>query len=133
MFSPEGFVTATRQRAALSSGWSLEELELYLEVGLGAEGPQDVTVRGLVLEGARWSEEQLEVCEALRTPLPDSRLRWRRRVDRPQGYFTSLPVYLDGQRGVLVGEVLTASPSQEVVPRHVWVERCVGVVLQPSL
>lgn len=35
MFSPEAYVTATRQLIAQSNGWSLEELNMHVSVGKG--------------------------------------------------------------------------------------------------
>lgn len=55
MFLPEAFITATRQHTAQANKWSLEELELYLDVGSTAiESAQDTIVQGLALEGAAW-------------------------------------------------------------------------------
>lgn len=113
--------------------WSLEELELYLEIGCAiAEGGQDTIVDKLVLESAQWTpEEGLELSPTLRCRLPPSRLRWRRRCDRPPGDFILFPVYLNETRATLVVEVLVSLPSH--VPTHVWVQRGTAFIMQLSL
>jgi hypothetical protein len=122
---------------AQGNKWSLEELELYLEIGCSqAEGVQDSIVEGLQLEGARFSPDTvttgtLELCDEIRSPLPLSRLRWRLRSDRPAGNFVSFPVYLNASRSELVVEVLLRTPAE--VPTHVWAQRGVGFVMQTVL
>jgi dynein heavy chain 1 len=147
MFAPDAFITATRQRAAQARQWSLEELEACLDVGCAdaGSGGTGAVVRGLVLEGARWAAGTgtggggsgggggggLALCDALRTPLPPSRLRWQRRADRPPGvHYVAVPAYLSAARAVLVTEVLMVAPPPTDVPAHVWAQRGVGIVLQ---
>jgi dynein heavy chain 1 len=38
LFYPEAFITATRQAAAQKNGWSLEELQLSLEINSNRHG-----------------------------------------------------------------------------------------------
>ena len=130
MFSPEAFITATRQLTAQVNKWSLEELELYLEIGIGdAEGVADTVVRNLVFECAQWSESDgITLSASLRSRLPISRLRWCRRTDSPPGNFITFPVYLDTTRANLVVEVLVEVSAN--VPPEIWAQRSVAIVLQ---
>jgi hypothetical protein len=137
MFVPHSFIIATRQHAAHAYKWSLEELELYLEIGIDkVEGIQDVIVEGLFLEGANWiqnplSTSPLQLCEELRSPLPLSRLRWRLRQSRPEGAFVAFPLYLNSSRSELVVEVLLRVPNE--VPVCTWAQRGVAFILQAPL
>lgn len=133
MFAPEAFITATRQLTAQMNHWSLEDLELYLEIGKeDAESVADTIIRHLVFECAQWSEiDGILLSSSLRSRLPTSRLRWRRREDKPQsqtGQFMLFPVYLDETRANLVVEVFIEIP-QGVDPA-VWAQRGVAIVLQ---
>eukprot|EP01041_Mallomonas_annulata_P000303 gene303-544_t len=142
MFSPESFVTATRQYTAQMNKWSLEELELYLEIGSGggdgssssSSSSSSTIVEGLVLEGASWrdgNDAGLSLSSELRCTLPPSRLRWCRRQDKvAAGDFCSFPVYLNELRTSLVVDVLVRLPS--AVNRHVWAQRGTAFVLQAS-
>ena len=43
---------------AQTNGWSLEELELFLEIGIDKEeGTMDTVIDGVVLESAQWSSD----------------------------------------------------------------------------
>jgi dynein heavy chain 1 len=130
MFSPEAFITATRQLTAQMKQWSLEELELYLDIGVNsAEGIEDTIVRNMILECAQWSEaDGITLSSSLRSRLPTSRLRWRRREDKPSRNLMTFPVYLDETRANLVVEVLIEIPDG--VAPVVWSQRGVAIVLQ---
>lgn len=129
MFSPEAFITATRQLTAQMKQWSLEELELYLDIGVNsAEGIEDTIVRNMILECAQWSEaDGITLSSSLRSRLPTSRLRWRRREDKPSRNLMTFPVYLDETRANLVVEVLIEIPDG--VAPVVWSQRGVAIVL----
>jgi len=115
--------------------WSLEDLELQLDIGQTAcEGPQDTVVEGLVLEGAAWGSDgpgaaALQLSDALSCPLPPSRLRWRQRTGAAAGDSLRLPLYLNEARGVLVAEVLLSTANAPAVAPHVWAQRGVAVIL----
>lgn len=90
-----------------------------------------------MLEGARHvAGEGVQLSDQLRSKLPDSHLRWRLKTDaeRASGSTTyvELPLYLNSSRTSLLADVLLAVPSS--VPRHVWAQRGVGIIMQaPSL
>jgi hypothetical protein len=131
--------------------WSLEDLELYLEIdcgGDGSAGSSDAAgatlVEGLVLEGAQFDSaaSSIRLSEELRCRLPLSRLSWRRKQDRPvsvnssigteqtQGSYQLFPLYLNEGRGSLVAQVLLQTPG--AVPKHVWSQRGVAFVMNSS-
>mmetsp|Transcript_18914 Transcript_18914/g.35259 ORF Transcript_18914/g.35259 Transcript_18914/m.35259 type:complete len:887 (+) Transcript_18914:2-2662(+) len=131
MFAPEAFITATRQLTAQEKQWSLEELELYMDIGADkAVGVEDTIVRSMMFECAQWSEANgITLSSSLRSRLPTSRLRWRLRKDRPSSCrFMTFPVYLDETRANLVVEVLIEIPAD--VEPVVWSQRGVAIVLQ---
>ena len=111
----------------------MEELELYLEIGLGKD-PGSTLIEGLVLEGAGWRNPGgLHLSNELRETLPCSRLRWSRRCERPVGggSMLSLPVYLDESRSALVVDVLLEQPPG--VSKHVWAQRGTAFILQSTI
>jgi Dynein heavy chain C-terminal domain len=118
--------------------WSLEDLELYLEIGCDtAEGVQDAVVEGLVLEGARSlpatsssSSSSLELCEDLRTNLPPSRLRWRLKGDKPSYICTAFPLYLNTSRAELVTEIIVRTDGSAHVLPCIWAQRGVAFIIQ---
>ena len=46
MFSPEAYITATRQLVAQSNQWSLEELNIRVEVGVKEDRPDSFKIEG---------------------------------------------------------------------------------------
>jgi len=130
MFSPEAFITATRQNTAQEYKWSLEELELYLDIGEEeVEGVHDTVISKLLLESAMWiPQDGLQLSSEIQCRLPASRLRWRRRCDRPHTEYMTLPVYMNEMRSSLVVEVLVPQPPN--IPRYVWAQRGVGLIMQ---
>ena len=133
MFSPESFITAIRQHCAYVTKWSLEDLELYLELGESTCElvGQDTVVSGLVLEGVTWdaAERSIKLSHELHQKLQLSRLRWKRKDERNKtGNYMNVPVYLDTfSRSHIVMEVLIAVPT--LVPQHVWLQRGVCFLL----
>lgn len=47
MFSPEAYITATRQTVAQSNQWSLEELHMRIEVGVVEDRPDTFKIEGI--------------------------------------------------------------------------------------
>ena len=125
-------------------------MELYLDFnvsigsnqshgpGSGAGSGYDGFIEGLFLEGAKMSADGsvgpfLDLSEELKTRLPLSKLQWRQRsvtaTSSPAGSISlQLPIYLDDSRSqsVAVVHVLV----NEAVPRTVWAQRGVALVLQ---
>lgn len=116
-----------------SNHWSLEELELYLEIGENeVHGSEGSVVEGLFLECADWTPERgLETkTSSASCRLPPSRLMWRRRSDRPSGNYLTFPIYLSETRTSLVVEILLLTPDH--IPSYVWSQRGVCFIMQTS-
>jgi len=132
MFSPETFITATRQYTSHVKKWSLEELELFLEIEkTEIESEQDTIIEELVLEGAIWINESIKLSDELRCKLPPSRLTWRLKNQRPSGSYIQFPIYLNEARNSLVAEVLVATSKD--IAAHQWATRSVAFTMQSSL
>ena len=134
--------------------WSLEDLDLHLDIGQTAPDSEAcVLVEGLVLEGgAQWAASPstgtgteggvggvLSLSEVLQCPLPPSRLRWVPRGSTPApapasaSRLLKLPMYLTEARAVLVADVwVNLSPtvsSSSSGSAWVWAQRGVCIVL----
>ncbi|WVQ93134.1 hypothetical protein IAU59_000198 [Kwoniella sp. CBS 9459] len=123
LFQPEAYITATRQAVAHERGWSLEQLAL--RVGIEQTGGEDsYAVQGLVLQGASWINDYLELNDGQSLSLGASQLTWSRRDDpssasqiQQKGSLVNLPVYLNSDRSEVLFSVDLASraDSQAVV------------------
>eukprot|EP00051_Salpingoeca_urceolata_P022682 m.374607 g.374607 ORF g.374607 m.374607 type:complete len:4614 (-) comp20005_c1_seq14:242-14083(-) len=109
LFNPEAYITATRQGVAQANQWSLERLQLVLDIRSGADDvPSDTAnaflLENLRLEGATGAGSTVELCQAPVTVLPLTVLRWTF-VDAdaaaPEGS-VKLPVYLNATRSQIV-------------------------------
>lgn len=112
LFSPEAYVTATRQATAQRNQWSLEEL--VLEVSIGSEGLEGgYCVRGLRMEGGRWDDKG-EVCltSVPSTKLPKTAIRWVKE-DAKTGNEVALPVYLNADRSDLLFTINVPARADE--------------------
>jgi hypothetical protein len=130
MFMPETYIMATRQQTAQVHGWSLDDMELFLDI---KPASSDGSVEGLVLEGATISTTYLDLSEELRQAMPVCSLQWRPRHDagaqaQLAGVYHILPLYLNDSRVQLLAEVRVLVASQ--VPAHVWSQRGVAVLIQ---
>ncbi|CAM9106263.1 unnamed protein product [Ectocarpus fasciculatus] len=142
LFSPDAFVTASRQHVAGALSCSLDELALSLVVGPHEETSTDegssmaFPIIGLVLEGAGWSEtaKTLAFSKDHRKALALCHLCWTRRPDgateSPGGDGSlpgvSVPVYLHARRSDLI--VTVELPVPEDVPPLVWRQRGVALL-----
>ncbi|CAM9128550.1 unnamed protein product [Discosporangium mesarthrocarpum] len=144
LFSPDAFITATRQFVACSSGCSLEDLVLEFSINGGSsqgEGQLPVfPVSGLTLEGAGWSEEKgcLAFSQEHCTALPPCHLRWVEREEQGVGRaretlrdgttstWVTVPVYLHHGRSGLIIQVQLPTPAD--IPPVVWRQRGVALL-----
>lgn len=130
MFSPESFITATRQYTAQVNKWSLEELELYLDIGCDTiDSVQDTIIEGLVLQGAKWDNSKIILSDDLKCHLPLSRLRWKLRNNIMDKNYVQFPIYLNDARSNLLVEVFVLIPKDEILT-HIWSQRGVSFVMQ---
>ncbi|KNC52645.1 cytoplasmic dynein [Thecamonas trahens ATCC 50062] len=114
LFSPEAFLTASRQAAAQAKEWPLEELELAVYVGEeSGDDLQSFAILDLNVEGAEWREGALHLSEKISTTLPVARFRWvnPRVEDVPPRRLIRLPVYLNSSRKVLLFDVQVDGPQ----------------------
>ncbi|KAF8887780.1 dynein heavy chain protein 1 [Infundibulicybe gibba] len=98
LFFPEAYVTATRQAVAHRKKWSLETLNLRLDIDR-VNDPGAFIVDGLALEGASWATDKLVLNDGETVRLNPSQIRWVQ-VDEtePQTNLVNLPVYLNNDR-----------------------------------
>lgn len=116
--------------------WSLEDLELYLEIAdattsvLGNQS-YDVSIDGLILQGASFdlSTKSLSFSDDLRFALPLCKLKWRLKGTHSSLYSTALPVYINENRKQLVCQVLVGIPS--ALRKTQFAQRSVALILQP--
>ncbi|KAH8120470.1 dynein heavy chain protein 1 [Phellopilus nigrolimitatus] len=99
LFFPEAYVTATRQAVAHRKRWSLEMLDLRLDIER-VNDPGAFIVDGLVLEGASWSSDKLILNDGESVRLNPSQIRWIQVDDGAgsSGDMVTLPVYLNNDR-----------------------------------
>ncbi|KAJ1982313.1 dynein heavy chain [Dimargaris xerosporica] len=111
LFYPEAYITATRQAVAQRHNWSLEQLDLELDLG-SSDDVDAFKITDLRIEGGTWHANALQL-SPVATRLPLSQIRWVHRAtvtadaaDKPPR--TRLPVYLNADRC----ELLFAAPIQ---------------------
>jgi len=129
-FSPEAFITATRQYVAEKMQWSIEELELELCIGKAtATSIQDVVIEKMYLEGATVSGTSIGISMDLRTALPSSTITWKLRGSIPDGAI-SFPLYTSDNRTKLAVKVHLLPPPG--IPHTVWAQRGVAFLISAS-
>ena len=144
MFSPETFITATRQQCAQANGWSLEDLQLFLDIDSQPLVGQDdvklssVSVDAIFIESFSWCRDENRISYAtseLRERIPKSVLRWQH-IDKsnlspaPALYF---PLYLNDSRSFKVSEVFVDGKFCEGSSSFVLAQRGVAFILQLTL
>ena len=107
LFVPEAFITATRQSVAQAHGWSLEKLQLELDVRKDANDvpaldKRTFLITGLRIDGATCAGDVLTLSSVPFTTQPLTLLRWSVSPDTPRTDSVQLPVYLNATRANLV-------------------------------
>ncbi|KIY45226.1 dynein heavy chain protein 1 [Fistulina hepatica ATCC 64428] len=97
LFFPEAYITATRQAVAHRKKWSLETLNLRLDIER-VNDPSAFIIDGLVLEGAAWTVDRLVLNDGEMVRLNPSQIRWVQADDSDLGNLVNLPVYLNNDR-----------------------------------
>jgi dynein heavy chain 1 len=97
LFSPEAFVTATRQATAQRHKWALEQLELDVCLGSDLQEEDCFTICALNLENASLRGSAICASDDVSTVIPKTVFRW---VQQGQTGVSkvSLPVYLNSSR-----------------------------------
>jgi dynein heavy chain 1 len=111
LFTPEAYITATRQFVAQSNSWSLEELTLQIRVLENESSMQldacSFALTGLKLQGASCNNNVVNLSTNIVNPFPVSVIRWIREADQPavvnsQLSKINLPIYLNSTRSELL-------------------------------
>ncbi|KAJ3856829.1 dynein heavy chain protein 1 [Lentinula lateritia] len=97
LFFPEAYITATRQAVAHRKKWSLETLNLTLDIER-VNDPGAFILDGLALEGASWVTDKLVLNNGEVVRLNPSQIRWVQLDDITRGNLVNLPVYLNNDR-----------------------------------
>lgn len=117
LFFPEAYVTATRQAVAHRMSWSLETLDLRLDLeqegdpaAFAVEGMTTNLfncnwlihfISGLILEGSTWKDDHLLVSDGDSIALGRGQIRWvlaSDQSDKASLPLVNLPVYLNSDR-----------------------------------
>ncbi|VDM67656.1 unnamed protein product [Strongylus vulgaris] len=136
-FSPEAYVTATRQQVAQANTWSLEQLHLHVTIGrtdrldVDSGGKTVVStlhecaLAGMELRGAESSGgNALRLSDEVKTSCDCVEFSWKQ--ESPEG--VRLPLYLYGDRRQLVTSLAFA-----VSPATAFYERGVALVANAAL
>uniref|UniRef100_A0A0K0DPP3 Dynein_C domain-containing protein n=1 Tax=Angiostrongylus cantonensis TaxID=6313 RepID=A0A0K0DPP3_ANGCA len=123
-FSPEAYVTATRQQVAQANTWSLEQLHLHVVIGR-TERLDVVRLTGMELRGAETSGgNALRLSDEVKTTCECVEFSWKQEC--PEG--VRLPLYLYGDRRQLVTSLAFA-----VSPTNSFYERGVALIANSTL
>jgi len=139
LFSPAGFIAATRQYVASKNQWPLESLILCVEIGEEEWKENSFIFEGVILYGAGYDKNTgcLTLTEKTSTPLPASRFIWRNDdIDHistsrewdgkaPEIVNISIPVYLNESFMNLLFDV--SVPVYSALPTETWVQRSVSL------
>ena len=135
LFVPEAFITATRQAVAQANGWSLEKLQLELDVRKDKDDvPQldkrSFLITNLRIDGASCLASTLELVDLPFTVQPLTVLRWSnadvdKKTEQQRGR-VQLPVYLNATRANLVFMVSLNAPAN--VTEDVFYKRGVALL-----
>ena len=102
LFSPEAFVTATRQRTAQQFGWALEQLELETQFGVPVSSDDGMSycILDLTVENAAVSDGMVVSSNELQTRIPNTVFKWvqKGKGSQANGQRMLLPVYLNSLR-----------------------------------
>jgi dynein heavy chain 1 len=141
LFSPEGFVAATRQYVAQQNKWPLESLKLNLEIGQSQPKANTFVFEGLTLYGAGWDKQSgcLVLTDKTQTQLPASRFVWayteQKKDETDSGkaadiVTVSIPVYLNSSFKQLLFSVHL--PVFSSLPSQIWTQRAVSISVWSS-
>uniref|UniRef100_A0A915D910 Dynein heavy chain C-terminal domain-containing protein n=1 Tax=Ditylenchus dipsaci TaxID=166011 RepID=A0A915D910_9BILA len=101
VFSPEAYITATRQLIAQANGWSLEQLHLHVSVEEVSQGSDKFIVKGLRLIGAACKSPNLiSLTDDVHTDMERVHFSWNKEAKYKR--LVSLPVYLYSNRANLL-------------------------------
>eukprot|EP01118_Nematostelium_gracile_P001172 TRINITY_DN1120_c0_g1_i1.p1 TRINITY_DN1120_c0_g1~~TRINITY_DN1120_c0_g1_i1.p1 ORF type:complete len:604 (+),score=181.76 TRINITY_DN1120_c0_g1_i1:243-1814(+) len=117
LFLPEAYITATRQSAAQAHLWSVENIELHMEILGKGEVDVDETsfvVTGMTLESAVWNGKTLGLTNEISSSLPPVKFTWKLKPKEgtpPKTDVVTLPIYLNETRAEFLVAVDLPKPS----------------------
>eukprot|EP00760_Papus_ankaliazontas_P026596 PhM_4_TR3054/c0_g1_i1/m.97841/K10413/DYNC1H; dynein heavy chain 1, cytosolic len=137
LFYPEAFITASRQSVARALHYPLEQLQIAIEIGDGAQHQTDggaFKIVGISAEAAAFESGKFQLLKAeLRTRLPSCSVVWRTREqaaehsERQQKESSlSLPLYLNPTRNDVL--CISSFAVDSTTPRHLWYQGGVSLV-----
>ncbi|KAI7869607.1 dynein heavy chain [Mucor mucedo] len=114
LFTPEAYVTATRQATAQRYKWSLEELVLDVDIGEIKQDAAGYRIRGLKMEGGQWDNNEICLTSEPSSKLPKTAIRWIRKDQRKEvKNIVELPVYLNSDRTDLLFTISVPANAEE--------------------
>jgi dynein heavy chain 1 len=127
LFFPEAYMTATRQVIAQKNSWSMDELEMVVDVG-DSQKDDAFVFTGTVLQGAAWDNNQLVVTEELSFDMPAVGIRYVHKKDfqKPPNMIP-VPVYLNSTRTVIVMQVSLPHVASEC--HETFLQRGIALLL----
>ena len=76
-FSPEAYITATRQQVAQANTWSLEQLSLHIHIGR-TDNTDVFRISGVDIRGAKSvGGNKLELCELVKSECDVVEFSWK--------------------------------------------------------
>ena len=134
LFTPDAFITATRQNAAQVNGWSLENLELHIEI-LSEANPKfegtssSFLARNISLQGASWNYESksLDFSNDTQVKLHPCVMQWKNKEPNTTTNTVDIPVYLNDTRNQLLFSLALSSKDQN--SSSVFFQRGAGMLL----
>ncbi|CBZ49657.1 hypothetical protein NCLIV_001450 [Neospora caninum Liverpool] len=103
---PSAYLTASRQAVAQAKGWSLDDLAMEVQIGVGEpQDDQSFVITGVTVEGAAWDTQGkcLTLTESLKASLPPVAIRWWHKDEGPKMVFSNqtpldVPLFLNHSR-----------------------------------
>jgi len=120
----------------LKISWSLDDLEMELEMGNTKVDNQSFLIGGLFLENADWNSPTQELCksEKLISQIPAGQLRWvKKDVEggKPKDKSTvEVPVFLSRSRRQYI--CLVEMPIPKDTRPQLWYQRGVAIILSST-
>ncbi|KAI8974487.1 dynein heavy chain [Pilobolus umbonatus] len=115
LFTPEAYITATRQVTAQRFKWSLEELVLDIDIGdMKPLKTPGYHIRGMRMEGGEWDQHEIRLTSEPTVKLPMATIRWIRKEEKPvYDNMVELPVYLNSDRSDLLFTINVPANAEE--------------------
>lgn len=128
LFTPEAYITATRQYVAQANHWSLEELTLSIRVYDNTKNYElddcSFALTGLKLQGALSKNNQIDLSTNIANDLPLATVKWTKDIVQSKLNKINLPVYLNATRSDLLFTLNMDSGQND----HLFYARGVAII-----